>query len=244
MMKTRRWWTMISLGAAMMTAGCLFLGGATPGITNHTPIPIQSAPEEINLPECPLEGGVRMCAAGSMPAGLGCSRVRPAGDLLAGLSPNLPLLVCPSGAPGVPLPDPDEYLYRDGCLVSYAIHYLIRRGGELELIKNRADLQRVYAPIESEAEALSYTLAATGYGVRYGLTADRSLRYFVDELQDTFVRADAQGYLARLYDYKACGCGPHPTSAVDLLVSPSGEIKEIQRIKVFEDPTEDSLCVD
>lgn len=243
-MQTRVKVFLIGLGAALSTAGCLFLGADLPAVENHTPAAISAALLQFELSECPEANGVRTCAAGSVPAEMGCDRVRAPGEILAGLTPNRPLLVCLSGGPGRTLPDPEEYVYSEGCLVSYAVRYLTQEDGELRLIKTRANLQRAFAPIDSEAEALSFALAAGGLGVRYGLEADRSLRYFVDDLQDTFVLRSEGGFLVRLYDYRLCGCGPHPTYAVDLLVTPAGEIEEIQRTKVFEDPVEDDLCID
>ena len=55
--------------------------------------------------------------------------------------------------------------------MSEYVRYAIMQDGQLKVLKSIADLQQAYAPIESEDEALSYALAATGLGVRYGLTA-------------------------------------------------------------------------
>ena len=116
--------------------------------------------------------------------------------------------------------------------------------GQLRILKSIGDLGQTYAPIESEDEALSYALAATGLGVRYGLTAQTDLRYFVNRLEDTNVQQIPQGYQVHLFDYKVCGCGPHPTYAVDVLVTNDGQVRELNREKIYEDPAEDGLCVD
>ena len=52
------------------------------------------------------------------------------------------------------------------------------------------------------------------------------------------------GYLVYLYTYRFCGCGPHPTSVVELRVTRSGEIEALSRQEVFRDPEEDNLCID
>jgi len=49
--------------------------------------------------------------------------------------------------------------------------------------------------------------------------------------------------MAHLFHHTICGCGPYPVYAVDYLVTRTGEVKEISRQKIYEDPT-DRMCVD
>jgi len=163
---------------------------------------------------------------------------------LGGLRPIYPMRVCLAGEFGGPPPPVNEYLYREGCLMAQYVRYVVVKDGKTELIGSKDALQRLYASIKNNLEALSCTLAATGLGARYGLQAEAGLRYFVDELQDTYGKQVERGFQALPYDYQVCGCGPRPTSAVDVLVTPLGELEELSRQKVFEDPAEDGLCVD
>ena len=124
------------------------------------------------------------------------------------------------------------------------MRYVIWRNGEFLLLKNGADLQRAFAPIESEVEALSYAIAATGLGARYGLEKESGLRYFTDELEDTSVQRSNESYRVRLFDYHLCGCGPHTHYSVDIQVRLDGGVEELSRQPLYEDPEEDGLCID
>ena len=73
------------------------------------------------------------------------------------------------------------------------------------LLKSRDDLQKAYAPITSEKEALSYAQAATGFQAISGFAAPPSYRYLVDKVKDCAAVLTGQGYLVNLYDYKQCG---------------------------------------
>ncbi len=188
-------------------------------------------------------GARLVCRSGALGA-LGCAEIRLPGEVLGGLQPAYPLRACLAAhQPGERLAE-GEFIYREGCLISDYIRYVVINDGGFVLLKSLADLQQAYAPIESEVEALSYALAASGLGVRYGLTSQPDLRYFVDQLEDTHVETVPQGYQVRLFDYKLCGCGPHPTYAVDVLVTSDGQLRELGREKIYEDPAEDKLCVD
>lgn len=229
---------------ALLAVPACSIFNRAPTIQNFPPpeAPSAAAPIEFDDSACPLESGTATCAPESELGALGCRQLRLAGDVMAGLQPAHPLRVCLTGGPGQPIPS--QFLYREGCLLPQYIRYVIQEDGEYRLIDSVEEMQRAYAPIESETEALSYALAVSGLGVRYGLEPEAGLRYFVDEMQDTHVLRSERGYRVHLYDYKVCGCGPHATTAVDLLVTFDGQVEEEQRVKVFEDPAEDELCVD
>ena len=226
----------------ILTPACLLLNFSRPTVQNHPTSAITLDITGFDTALCNGENSDGICDPQSKLGALGCDQIRTPGDLLGGLQPFYPMRICLTGKPGAT--PPAQFIYKEGCLLAKFVRYVIYKDGQYRLIQSVADLQEIYAPIQSETEALSYALAATGLGVRYGLQAERGLRYFVDDLQDTFVRQTEQGYMARLYDYKLCGCGPHPTFAVDILITTDGQLKEISRVKVFEDPEEDNLCVD
>lgn len=227
----------------LISTACLF-GARRPTITNHPMPEFPSSADNFDETSCPVTNGVHICQPQGALGQLGCSQIRQPGDVLSGLRPTYPLRVCLAGTPGGAELPKGEYLYREGCLAAYFIRYVIQKDGKFELIKSAADLQKAYAPIENDLEALSYALAASGLGVRYDLQYEPDLRYFVSNLEDTFVKRNDPGYIVHLYDFQTCGCGPHPTTAIDLQITFDGQIQELQRVKVFEDPAEDKLCVD
>jgi hypothetical protein len=185
-----------------------------------------------------------MCPPESPLGKLGCDYIAAPGDYLGGLEPKDPLNLCwKIGAGGQTL-SKDEYIYRDGCMLPRYARYVIQRDGKFVLLKSFTDLQKAYAPITSENEALSYAIAVTGLPAYFDFEAPQGFRYFVDGLEDSHVVANDQGYLVYLYDYKFCGCGPHTTFYVEVLIKADGTVEETGRTPVFEDPEQDSLCID
>ena len=241
--KLRAYLGIVVVGALLAPA-CLLSNLNLPRVKNHPQPEISPNAAEFNDMSCPEVNGRRSCAPDSALGVLGCAEIRPPGEVLDGLQPAYPLRVCvASHQPGVRLAE-GEYIYSEGCRMPEYIRYVVIKEGGFVLLKSLADLQQTYAPIESNDEALSYALAASGLGVRYGITPQPDLRYFVDQIEDTHVETVPQGYQVRLFDYKLCGCGPHPTYAVDVLVTSDGQIRELSREKIYEDPAEDKLCVD
>ena len=215
-----------------------------PGVQNHPQPTLQledSAPWEAG---CKQAENTSTCDAESPLGVLDCENIQPPGDLLGGLEPAYPIHLCLTRpGPGKAL-DRSAFLYRDGCHAAVYVRYAIWRDGQFELLQSPEGMAAAYAPVESTEEALSYALAATGLGVRYGLEPVKGFRYYVDELLDTHVVESPGGYRVLLYDYQLCGCGPHTTEAVWVQVSRDGEVKEISRQAVYDDPAEDGLCVD
>lgn len=228
----------------LLAPACQLINLNNPRVTNHPPPEFSLNTSVFDDSSCPEQNGLRNCETNGALGQKGCEQLRLPGEVLGGLQPSYPLRLCIIRADsGQPLAE-GEFIYREGCLISEYVRYAIMQDAQLKILKSISDLQQAYAPIEGKDEALSYALAATGLGVRYGLTAQSDLRYFVDRLEDTNVQQVPQGYRVRLFDYKLCGCGPHPTYAVDVLVTSDGQVRELSREKIFEDPAEDQLCVD
>lgn len=224
------------------TAGCDL--ASSPEVINH-PQPTmqvnQDAPWDMG---CSQDGSSGVCALDSALGALGCASLQPPGDMLGGLSPSHPMYICLARRELGKGVDESTYLYREGCKARLYVRYALWRDGEFEVLQSQEDLAEVFAPVDSPEEALSYALAVTGLGVRYGLEPVKGYRYFVDELQDSHVIEEQDGYEVTLYDYQLCGCGPHTTEAVVVHVTRDGEVQEIDRWDVYEDPDEDGLCVD
>jgi hypothetical protein len=234
----------LAMTLAFLAPACLLTNLNLPRVKNHAAPEFSLDTTGFDDSSCPEQNGLRICQPEGELGQKGCEQIRLPGEVLSELQPAYPLRMCLiRSVSGQPLAE-GEFIYREGCLLSEYVRYAVVKDGQLRILKSLADLQQTYAPIESVDEALSYALAATGLGVRYGLTAQSDLRYFIKRLEDTNVQQIPQGYRVHLFDYKLCGCGPHPTYAVDVLVTSDGQMSELTREKIFEDPTEDQLCVD
>ncbi len=216
-----------------------------PSVRHYSAPELTVNTEPFQQSDCPVDdSGQNNCPPDSPIGQLGCDRISAPGDYLGGMDPSYPINMCWKRGGGGQTPSSEEYVYREGCLLPQYARYVIQRDGKFEVLRSVADLQKVYAPITSENEALSYALAATGLSAYYDLVAPPGFRYFVDKLEDTHVVSSDQGFLVYLYAYKFCGCGPHTTSYVEVLIKPDGSVQETGRTPVFEDPEQDTLCID
>ena len=85
---------------------------------------------------------------------------------------------------------------------------------------------------------------SSGLGANFGLQINPEYRYLVQILEDTKVIQTKDGYEVNLYHSQLCGCGPHTTSIVKVVVTKDGEIITSDRVPAFEDPKQDNLCID
>jgi len=183
-----------------------------------------------------------LCTDGSPLQAIGCLGVYKPDSLLGGLQPNYPLLEC--------ILEGNKYLYQRGCsltlnmgLVAYKMGGDFQlldsisklRNGDFQLLDSISKLRKMYAPIESEEEALSYALAGTGLSAYYDLNISKEYEYYVDKIEDTYVFKDGEDFLVHLYDYRRCGCGQHETYTVDVRVNHDGHIQKIREELVYRD---------
>ena len=251
--------TALLIALAVALFGCtLFTENLDPTSTSKPIVAIKNHPRpELNLDFSPFddvgcpsdESGLRYCEEDSLLFVLGCDRIEKPSDLLGGLEPAFPIAECLF----VPLRHPDqpdsidaegEYIYRTGGLMPIYVRYVIIREGQFQLIQSEEQFREVFAPVETENEALSYALALRNLSPYYGIELKPEYEYFVDDLEDTYIESSPDGYLAHLYYYQFFGCGPHLTYAIDLRVTGQGMIEEMNRQAVYKDPSEDTLCVD
>ena len=173
----------------------------------------------------------------------GCMEILDASPLLGGLTPSAPLMRCIRDQ----IPDkelsPDQYFFNQGCLVGSYVSYLAYLDGQFVLIKNQADLKATFGPVDSEEEALSFAMAATGFKAQYGLK-NENMRYLVPQIEDTQVKKEENQYRVSLYSFVTCGCGPHAMLLRVVLVKFPGDVLINDPLPVWEDPAQDGLCVD
>jgi len=200
---------------------------------------------------CPLgQSGYRKCLEDSPLYSLGCDFIQPASELLGGLTPVYPIAKClyrPYDHPEVsdPYSIPEsEYIYRSGGLNPELVRYLIQMDGEFKIIKNPDDFRATFSPVETQNEALSFSLALMNVYASYDWEVDKQFHYYVKELEDTFVEKVNDDYVVHAFAYQLFGCGPHYTYAFDIKVTGDGQVEEITREKLFNDPDKDDLCVD
>lgn len=136
-----------------------------------------------------------------------------------------------------------SYFFRSGGLLAVLFRYVIFQDNRFVLIKTENEFRKVFAPLETEDEALAYVRAVTGLNAYYDLGFDINYEYFVNVIEDTHVDKMADGYLVYLYTADVFGCGPHPTYQVTFHVTPEGIIRQQEVKQVFKDRAEDG-CVD
>lgn len=173
-------------------------------------------------------------------ASFGCSSIRST-NRLGALEPDLPIMQCVVSSTDRSLALPN--IYNAGCLVNHFVRYIIFQDGQFKLVSNLEEFRKVYAPVESPDEALSYALATTGFKAYYNQKLE-NYRYKVDLIEDTHVDQTPEGFTVHLFDDRLCGCGPYATSAVQVKVSCSGEVSIEAKTVLYEDPRLDGLCVD
>jgi len=158
-------------------------------------------------------------------------------SLYGGLKPQYPM------AMGVNYSNAYGNLFRRGCS-NFAYSLIVQIDNEFRAIRNNDDLKTIFSPIESIEEALSYALISTNLDVIYVFDLNPTYRFFTDSFFTTYSKETKGGYEVALYNYNLCGCGPHTHSMVKLFVSTDGEISVIEKIKLYENPEIDGLCVD
>jgi len=163
-------------------------------------------------------------------------------DMLAGLDPSLPLAVANTN--GFSAEDELPSVYVKSCMIQQYVRYLVLVNGEIHLIDSQDKLAALYAPIESENEALSFAVAATGLTAVYNLHESSNLKWYADTLEETYVTQTGEGYRVHLFDTFLCGCGPHVVRSVDLMVSKDGTLTFSEAIDAYSDPEMDGLCID
>jgi hypothetical protein len=228
---------MFVVSLAILISGC----SGVPRVTHYPAPQLNLNPAIFDQSGCSEDaGGQFVCPPDSVIGKLGCDSLAAPGAYLGGLEPAYPLNICWKDQ----AESEEQYIYHDGCLRPQYLNYIIQDQASYRLITNKAELAATYAPILTKDEALSYAMAATGLAAYFDLQPARSMRYFTKNLEDTHVEVTPDGYVVHLYAYQLCGCGPHTTSAVTLLVRQDGRLEELERNPVFEDPEQDGLCID
>lgn len=211
----------------------------------------QTKPEFINHVPPNLAVSMDVFSDDTLLASFGCQDIQAPSSLIGGLEPSYPIAICAiQYIPGEAteeleaIIDSGQFFYYTGGLFGSYVRYIVYQNGEFVLLKTEEDLRKLFAPIESADESLSYVLAAKNLSAYYGLQYDSAYEYEVDTIEDTSVTPDTDGYLVHLFHDQTFGCGPHWVSEVTVHVSIEGDIDERSSRPIFRNPDLDELCVD
>lgn len=185
------------------------------------------------------------CEEGSPLLDLGCNSIENM-PLLGGLTPGYPIAACTLEIDETvwTADIPTDCIYNDGGFITLCHRFVIYKEGKYQVVKTMNDFRKLFAPVDSPDEALSFALAFSDYFASYGQTKRDDYVYSVKELEDTFVETDAIGYLVHVFYTRTFGCGPFETNAVGIKVTYNGNVEEISRHPVYRDPSEDNMCAD
>jgi len=211
----------------------------------------QSKPEFINhAPPNLAAVSIDVFSDDTLLANFGCDEIQAPTSFIGGLKPTYPIAICAIYRPGEGTEElaseieSGQFFYYSGGLFGNYVRYIIYQDGKFILLKTEEDLRKLFAPIESPDEALSYVLAAKNLSAYYGLHYDPAYEYEIDTIEDTYVTPDTDGYLVHLFHDQTFGCGPHWISEVDVHVSVEGNIEERRSRQIFRNRDLDDLCVD
>lgn len=168
--------------------------------------------------------------------------IYPLDDSYGGLDPKLPMAI--TGNMSFDYDTIQPAVYTQGCMGSYYVRYLVEVDGEIHLIDSAEGLQQLYAPIESDEEALSYAVAVTGLTPLNDLDEHPEYKRYTRPLIESHSTFDGKQYTVNLFDDYLCGCGPHIVSSIIVTVLQDGSFSLSEPVGAFSDPETDGLCID
>lgn len=186
------------------------------------------------------------CPEGSIPQKMGCDSLSKPSGSLGLLDPESQMLIC-SYSPHLHSEAENieaKGLYDRGCRATSKERLLVYSDGDYLLIRDLEDLRYNFAPIINSDQALGYSIAATGFTARYDFEDLKNYRILAENLEATRVTPISDGYEVTLFSQQICGCGPHTTYQIKAKVTTDGDVLIIDSIPAFENPDEDTLCVD
>lgn len=163
------------------------------------------------------------CSANSTLQAYGCSGIYPA-DLDFEQQTGLALMGLCGRSTDEDILTPGDGIFLRGCAFREKIGYLFQTGSGIVLVNNLEDLRQRFAPIESEAEAISYSQLATGLVARFELEPSPYLVYLQNSIEDTRADSVDSGYRVNLYHQPYCHCEPYVYTEISLQIDRDGSI--------------------
>jgi hypothetical protein len=162
---------------------------------------------------------------------LGCDEINAPRFYLGGLQPPYVIMECihENGEP----PNQEYFKQLPGLDTRYR-SYAIYQDGTYRLFIKKTEFKEIFAPVESIEEAISYAMAMTSLGARFDIDPDAYVDYLVDRIEETHADETPDGYLVYLFDWShKMGCDTHPFFAVKVLVTPEGDVHEVDRQEIY-----------
>jgi hypothetical protein len=159
-----------------------------------------------------------------------------------GFLPRYPMILLEGAGLQYGLASKGSLKYGEGMMpVSYEI--MIKKEDRYLIISSESELKKIFAPVESPAEAISFVCALTHSKPLYVFDLSIRNKYYKKILNKTFVSIQDNDYVVRLYHFERFGCYPHSMYLITYLVTRNGDIKELSREKIYEDMFK-TECVD
>jgi hypothetical protein len=162
---------------------------------------------------------------------LGCDDIEGPRFYLGGLQPPYAVMECihENGEP----PN-SEYFKQPAGLDTRYRSYAIYQEGKFRLIIKKSEFKKIFAPVESTGEAISYAMAMTSLMARFDINPKDEIEYLVDVIEETHAEETPEGYLVYLFDWShKMGCDIHPFYAVKVLVTREGDVHEVERQEIY-----------
>jgi|GEM_PF-1658387 len=210
-----------------------------PRFINHTPPRLNLDVSSLDAAGCGQSVDGYFCPQTSQISQFDCKYLTIGDSLWGGLEPNYPIVAkCERDETD------HEGLFYSGCLIHLSVSFVMYANQRFQLITSQEQIRAIYSPIQSEDEALSYTLITTGLSADYSLKLEPNIYYLTSIIEDTYVRSTKHGFIVHLYNHQICSCNPHTTTAVDILVQSDGIVKWLGGRPTYDDGTEGLGCVD
>lgn len=131
-----------------------------------------------------------------------------------------------------------------GGAVATCKQYILWKGNRFLLLQSKSSFLELYVPVQDENEALAFAVALTFDEPRYTISIPDGSAPLVPEIEPTSVRPSQEGYIVRLFEFRAMGCGPHFHFAMDYLVETGGDVTKISEEAIYEDIERRGHCID
>lgn len=162
---------------------------------------------------------------------LGCAEIRSPRFYQGGAQPPYPVMECISAAEASHDP---QYFKQPSGLDPRCRTYVVYQDGVYRLIIKKSEFREIFSPVESAEEALGYAMAMTSLQARFDIDPDDPVEFLVPVIAETHVEDTPDGFLVHLFDWDhEMGCATHPFYAVNVLVTPDGEVVEVQRQEIY-----------
>jgi hypothetical protein len=191
---------------------------------------------------CIAYGGELDCSSIGLDEQYGCMQITTVPKALENLTPLLPMVECLYQSQDYSAPEGSEGILREGCMMPVYRRYIVRQGLQFVSIASTEKFRSMFAPVESEDEALAFAVALTGSFADYSPSAPDGYFAVAPSVGPTYAKETNEGYIVRLFDRQLCGCGSHPYYAVIYMVTRDGNVTETSREAVFD--SSNNICVD